>query len=140
MVTQDAYLKKLLVDGNLTTVTSTTIVIMQAFVIRTRSFYRLVFPRLACLSDIPLLQKSVRFRRQSSLLGIGASIAFAVYHETSFTHNDSDDLERTASRSTKPGNSNSTSAFEQDMTRQDVLIPDWTDNGIYRIDVASLAA
>lgn len=67
-----------------------------------------------------------------SFLGIGASIAFAVYHETSFTHNDSDELKRTPR--------SDSSAFEQDILRQDTLIPDWTDNGIYRVDVASLAS
>ena len=28
----------------------------------------------------------------------------------------------------------------QDMNREDVLLQDWTDNGIYRVDIAALAA
>jgi hypothetical protein len=81
--------------------------------------------------DITSSQNPVRWRKQLPFLGIGASIAFALYHESSLTHNDSDELNRSAPNS---------SAFEKAIHRQEMLIPDWTDNGIYRVDVAALAS
>src|SRR5260221_8689655 len=101
----------------------------------TRWHARLIFQRLACCGNIPLSQNSVRLRKRLSFLGIGASIAFTIYHESSLAYNDSDEFKQT---STKPSHSDLSSAFEQDIQRQDMFIPDWTDNGIYRIDVASL--
>jgi hypothetical protein len=68
---------------------------------------------------------------------------FAVYHETSLTYNDSDELERmvpSRAKAAKYIDLKFSSAFERGLNRQDTPIPDWTDNGIYRVDVAALAS
>lgn len=105
---------------------------------RTLRHGRPLFARLASRSAYlpPSRSNAIWSRKPLTFLGIGASIAFVVYYETSIAHNDCDDSERTIPRSTN----NPRFSFEQDLNRQNILVPDWTDNGIYRVDVASLAS
>lgn len=115
---------------------------LHSLITRSRALHgRLPFSRLTWSRwNIPSSHNPIQLRKQLAALGIGASIAFVIYHESSLTYNDSDESDRMSIKFSKHSGSNLTSAFEQDMNRQDLLVPNWTGTGIYRVDVAALAS
>ena len=104
----------------------------------TRTRFRLLW--LAPLRYAHVCKASVRTlttpRNGLLWLGIGTSTIFAL-HEMSVINNDTDRTPQTLFKFTEniPHHT-----FEGALRQQDILAPDWTDNGIYRIDIASLAA
>ena len=97
------------------------------------------------LSTIRSSQSSTSFPFGNSILfvGIGASAAFAVYHEISTTYNDANETTRQAGGTNDKADAESVSlspprTFQDALKKRNVVAPDWTDYGIYRVDVASL--
>lgn len=93
----------------------------------------------AILSYAHVNQTSVRSsttRNGLFLLGIGASTIFAL-HEMSVINNDVDRTPKTQLKSTEKRTPH---AFDDALSQQNIIVPDWTDNGIRRVDIATLAA
>jgi len=96
-------------------------------------------------STTPSSQSSTGYRFGNPILffGIGASAAFALYHEISTTYNDANETKRPVGGTNDKADVDFVSpppprAFQDALRRQNVVAPDWTDYGVYRIDVASL--